>query len=146
MREANLQPDTREGRNMAVLRKVYDAYNAANLEPLGEAMNEDMVMREHATPGLPWGGEWTGPDGMMNFVAKVVEHLNQKSFICEDMIAEGDTVIAWGYCETACAHTGREARIDWIHRVEMRDGRMVSVDNFYDSLNAAEALGRAKLL
>ena len=96
--------------------------------------------------GLPWGGEWTGPDGMMNFVAKVVEHLNQKSFICEDMIAEGDTVIAWGYCETACAHTGREARIDWIHRVEMRDGRMVSVDNFYDSLNAAEALGRAKLL
>ncbi len=133
---------TGEQDNMSTLRSIYDAYNAKDIRPLMDALADDMIMREHASPTLPWGGEWKGADGMQRFVECVVQEMDHQSYTCDDMIGQGDTVVAWGNVDTRCQHSGKPCSSAWVHRVHFRDGKIVEINEFYDTLGFAEQLGR----
>ncbi len=75
--------------NKALSRRVYDEiFNGRNLGLIDELLREDFVEHEEL-PGLPAGRE-----GMRYFTQSTLEGIPDLSVEIEDMIAEGDKVVA----------------------------------------------------
>ena len=133
---------TLQERNMALMRDIYDSYNNKSIDPMVAGSCDDLVMHEHASSTLPWGGQYRGADAMQQLGEVVASHLDHQEYVCEDMIAQGDVVVSWGRCTTVDRETGCEASFEWMHRVVLRDGKMAEGHEFYDSLSLGEDLGR----
>ena len=131
-----------EQQNMAILRRIYDAYNRKDINPLMASLADDVKLVEQASRTLPWGGEWIGAEGMARFLECVVEELDHQEYICEDIIARGNTVVAWGYFDTKCRKSSHTCKKPWMHRIIMKQGKIAEIHEFYDSLGVAEDLNR----
>ena len=55
---------TLEERNKAQMRDIYDSYNNKSIDPMLAGSGDDLVMHEHASSTLPWGGKYRGADAM----------------------------------------------------------------------------------
>lgn len=131
--------------NLATIADIYAAYNKSDIAPLMNALADDFEMHEHAPDSLPWGGVWKGRAGMEEFLDAVTENMTHQEYVCEDMIGRDDIVTSWGNFKTKCNKSGEIVEGDWMHRVVFRDGKIIALHEFADSLSVAEAFGLASL-
>lgn len=135
---------------MAALRAMYDAYNdktmsdakrtAAIFAPVGDKC----LLVEHAPPDrLEWGGKFIGKQGWQEFFGRVGKALEHKNYVCQHMHQSGDWVFSWGYFDSVCRQSGKQTRREWQHRLLIRNGKIVEMHEFYDTLQMAIDLGRA---
>lgn len=131
--------------NTNTLLEIYDAYGRGDPSLLFNTIHEKkFVMTEHSdSPTTPWGGVRHGREGMVEFINTVVEHMTHKAYVCEGILAgkdESQPIACWGYFETECAHTGKPSKHKWMHLIEFENGKITSIDEFYDSLALKEDL------
>lgn len=74
--------------NKATMRRIYDVINEGNLDAAGGVIAEDVV--EHAT----FPGQEPGLAGFKQVIAMLRGAFPDLHFTIEDMIAEGDKVVA----------------------------------------------------
>lgn len=129
--------------NKAMLQAIYDAYGRGDPNALFDALDDSgFVMTEHSdSAATPWGGTWHGRKGMEDFIAKVTEHMTHKSYICDGMTdADDEVIVAWGHFDTCCNKSNNQSQRQWMHRIHFKDGKITSIDEFYDSLGLMEDL------
>lgn len=131
--------------NLAIIGGIYAAYNESDTAPLMAALADDFEMHEHAPASLPWGGVWKGRDGMDKFLDRVTKTMTHQEYVCEDMIGRDDIVTSWGHFKTRCNRSDQIVEGSWMHRIVFRDGKIIALHEFLDSLNVAEAFGLASL-
>tara|TARA_Y100001934_G_scaffold16092_2_gene19273 strand:- start:21168 stop:21596 length:429 start_codon:yes stop_codon:yes gene_type:complete len=134
---------TREEQNKAIMASIYDAYDGKDesIEGNYAATPDTLLMYEYASKTLPVGGLCEGGDAMLQLGAAVTQHLDYQEFVCEGMVAQGDMVASWGRCTTINRQNGKQTSFTLMHRVVIRDGKLVEGHEFYDSLGLAEDLG-----
>jgi ketosteroid isomerase-like protein len=137
--------NTDSGANLAVMGEIYAAYNEANATPLMNALADDFRMIEHAPESIPWGGVWEGRKGIEDFLDAVAAHMTHEEYVCDRMIGQDDIVTSWGRFKSRCNTSGKLVEGDWMHRMVFRDGKIVEIHEFLDSLSGAEAFGLASL-
>ena len=124
--------------NLNVVRSLYDAFESRDLEAVLRYLAPDVEIV--ASEGLPWSGTYHGPGGFADFVGAVEEHM-RLSFETDELIESGESVAQIGAMvgEVHGANTTFWARS--IHLWHLREGKVVSFQNYPDTRTQRIALG-----
>jgi ketosteroid isomerase-like protein len=61
----------------------------------------------------------------------------------KEFIAQGDRVVALGTYAATVRETGRSYETDWVHVFTVKDGKITSFNEFFDSAAASRAFQKA---
>lgn len=90
---------------------------------------------------LPWAGTWQGRAGVQEFFRVLGREMKYEKFAAEELVAEGDRVIALVSASGHAIRSGRPFESHIIREYQFRDGRIIRVRNFYDTAAYERALG-----
>ena len=131
--------------NIALIDEIYAAYNSGDTTLLMNALADDFKMHEHSPEAIPWGGIFEGRAGMEKFIKAVTDNMTHEEYVCDGKIGHDDIVTSWGRFRSRGNKSGNIVEGHWMHRIVFRNGQIVEIHEFLDSLSGAEAFGLASL-
>ena len=124
--------------NVEVVRAAFEAWNAGDMDAVGELLAEDVVLR--LPEGWPEPGPYVGREATMRQYAQ-----NRATFDADRLEAIGDFV---GAGDRVVVRTiwrgvgqGPEAAQEWTVSLTLRKGKIVNIDYFWDHAEALKAVG-----
>ncbi len=120
------------------IQTVYDAFSRGDIAYIVGLVAPDASWRQSKT--LPWGGDFTGPDGAAQFFSRLNAEMETTLFTVHENIAVNDEVISFGVYGGKGRKSGLTAQATFAFRWKVVDGRIVSYDAFIDSAALLTAL------
>ena len=108
--------------NIAVIRKVYEAFEGQDLQALLDLTHPNCVVTQD--PALPWGGEFVGHDGITNFAILLIGTISSTLTIGEIFEADGQ-VVQYGRTAGTVVATGRPFDLPEVHVWTISGGKVV---------------------
>jgi hypothetical protein len=124
--------------NVVVVKRLYEALAATDLETILAILHEDIVFEQ--TDELPWGGTFTGHEGMGQFFGALTGTITSK-VTHTAVFAAGDQVVQVGRTAGTVNSNGAAFNVDEVHIHTVRDGRVVRWEARIDTPAMLEALG-----
>jgi steroid delta-isomerase-like uncharacterized protein len=129
--------------NKAIARRIFEEVGSqGNFAVIDEAVSPNFVYRTSAFP------EFHGPGGFKEFFTEHRKTLPDIHYTVEDMIAEGDKVVArWTATGThkgdmmGIPPTGKQATVTGITTFRFANGKMVEGLTTWDALGMMQQLG-----
>jgi ketosteroid isomerase-like protein len=121
-----------------VVDSIYDAFNRGDISHIVGLVAPGADWQQPKT--LPWGGDYTGPQGAAQFFAKLSAEMQTTSFGAKENIAVGDEVFSFGHYEGRSVKTGKSGRAEWMFRWRVQDGKIVSWNSYIDTAALLAAL------
>ena len=115
--------------NIRLIRRGYESFAAGDLDALREAMVDNVVWHE---PGRsPLGGDYTGPEGVLQFLAKLRD-LSDGTFTMQlvDVLATPERVVALQ--EETARRAGKELDMSSAVEFEIHRGKITEVTVYHD--------------
>ncbi|WP_136162115.1 nuclear transport factor 2 family protein [Sphingomonas flavalba] len=117
-----------------VVRELYAAFERGDMVALEQLIAPDATWTYYGPPDkLPFGGTRHGPKGVAEFFATVDETLENPVAVQRAFIVSGDMVAVPGTEESTVRKTGIRYKADLVHVFKVRDGKIVSFEEFIDS-------------
>ncbi len=123
--------------NVALVRRLYAAFEALDLDAILEIVSPDVVVIQ--APELPWGGEFHGHDGLGRFFGLLREHI-RSNVTHEEIFAAGDRVVQIGRTAGTVVASGRPFDIPEMHLLTIEEGKVVRFEAHIDTPAMLEAL------
>jgi len=82
---------------------------------------------------IPWGGDYVGPAGAMEFFTRLNEGAETTAFTPKEIIECGSDVFTFGNYGCTVRATGKPASMDWMFRWRVENGRITMFDSYVDS-------------
>ncbi len=125
--------------NVDIIKSTYEGKNS---EENGRnlALYADPYLSWTEAKGFPYGGTYIGlEDITRNVFSRLGSEWDQYRFTPENYLSDGDQVVAYGTYRGTNIRTGRyfEARV--AHLWKLRDGKIISFEQFVDSKTVADA-------
>ena len=128
--------------NKAVVRRLFEAFNAGNLSVADEVLSSNFVYRE------PTVGERRGVQGYKDVVTTYRTAFPDARMIIDEQVATGDTVVTrWTATGThngnlfGIAPTGRRITCTGVLITHLQNGKIVEEFEVYDTLGMMRQLG-----
>jgi ketosteroid isomerase-like protein len=103
---------------------------------------EFTAIGDHAL--LPWAGSFRGRDGVLEWRARLGGALKYDSWEPLSWVGEGDTVLELAHASGHARATGRSYESDLARVWTFRNGLVIRVVTFYDTLTYALAIGAVR--
>jgi ketosteroid isomerase-like protein len=116
--------------NVRLVRRLYEAMAAKDVGALMELFSEDVVVEQ--TPELPWGGHFTGHEGLGRFFLTLIGTITSQVTV-STMFAAGDVVVQVGRTAGTVNATGRPFDVDEVHLLTIADGKVVRFEAHIDT-------------
>lgn len=117
-----------------VVHELYEAFERGDMAALERLIAPDATWTYHGPASkLPFGGTRRGPAGVADFFAKVDETLENPVATQFDYIVTGERVAVPGTEESTVRATGIRYKADCVHVFTVRNGKIVSFEEFIDS-------------
>jgi ketosteroid isomerase-like protein len=124
--------------NIQLIRALFEAWNAGDMNALREGYDPDAIMR--AVKGWPEPGPWVGREAIMRQWQQMREAMNADTVeVVGDVIEVGDRVAA-RYIWQGSGH-GPEVKMEFTTIGTVREGKIVYQEFFWEHEEALEALG-----
>ena len=123
----------------ATAEELYAALEADDVPRILGLCAEDVSVRYPAKGRLPYGGSWEGRKGVEGFLDAHDAAEEIVEFEVRRMVAEGDTVIAFGHFVGRARPDGGEWSTDFVHHLTITDGRLRRWEAFFDTAAAVSA-------
>ncbi|WP_194824053.1 ester cyclase [Nocardia sp. XZ_19_231] len=130
--------------NKATAKRLFDAWNARDLDVFDELMSTDAIDHDPQNPFA----EVHGPDGLRRLVQMYLAAFSDQRFLVNEQIAEGDFVTTrWTGTGTndgemmGMPATGKSAVVQGITINRFRDGKIVESWASWDTLGMMQQLG-----
>jgi ketosteroid isomerase-like protein len=124
--------------NVEVVRAVFDAWKAGDMEAVRERYDPDVIVR--TLEGWPEAGPWVGRETVMRRWEQMRETWDEDAVEpIGDFVDAGDRVVvrqAW----RGSGH-GPDLNMEMTNVVTVRNGKIVYQEFFWDHAEALEALG-----
>jgi len=125
--------------NKDIIRATYEASPAEKGERLIAALAPDAAWTEAA--GFPYAGTYVGPEAILagvfhRLAAEWIDYRAEAHTYLED----GDRVAAFGAYSGTYRATGRAMTATFAHLYRLRDGKIVSMEQYVDSATVRRAL------
>lgn len=118
----------------SVVQQLYAAFEHGDMAALERLIAPDATWTYYGPASqLPFGGTRHGPAGVADFFAKVEETLDNPVATQFSYIVTGDTVAVPGTEESTVRATGIRYKADLVHIFKVRNGQIVSFEEFIDS-------------
>jgi nucleoside-diphosphate-sugar epimerase/ketosteroid isomerase-like protein len=102
-----------------------------------EMVDEDAVWREAET--LPWGGEWTGPDGFAR-LTRAIDTLAELTVRGQEIVQAGEVVEMRLDAVFTSRRSGRRLPMKVVEHYRVREGKIYGADAFYKDTQAVNDL------
>jgi ketosteroid isomerase-like protein len=116
-----------------------EAWNRGDTETLRLLLHEDI--RHTPPPGWPEPGPFVGRDAVMTHFDQLRETFHADSVEAADLTPVGERLVirvVW-----RGSGLGPRSEVEFWQVSEMRDGRLIGMDQFWDRREALEAAGRS---
>jgi ketosteroid isomerase-like protein len=124
--------------NIELVRSIYDALDAGDHE--GVLQHVDESIEVIAAEGLPWSGRYYGREGAEDFLRTMGDHV-QVAVETDELIDSGANVAQIGRIVGHSYATGAPFNTREIHVWTLRNGKVVTFQNYFDSREQRKALG-----
>ncbi|UNO41946.1 nuclear transport factor 2 family protein [Streptomyces sp. MST-110588] len=107
---------------------------------MAACLDPDVVLRQ--APGLPYAGDWRGPEGMEQFMAVMGELWHSMEFLEQRQLVSGPEVVVISRVRFVSRATGRALETTIVQLMTVRKGRIREVRPFYwDPAAVAQVCG-----
>jgi uncharacterized protein len=123
----------------AVVRAFYDRLSAE--ETFADALSlldENFVV--HSPRELPWGGEYRGPDGLVDLMTRITNMLEIANEVPMRIFDAGDYVLVKAMGRFTSHASGKSAVTELVELFTVRDGKLIDMDIYYKDPGAVFAL------
>ncbi len=125
--------------NTERVRSLYEAFSRGDVPSVMQAFAPDIHWSE--AEGFPHGGEYHGPDAVMqNVVMPLGAEWDPFTITPQQFIAEGDTVVSLGQYAGTFKATGRAFTAPYAHVWTLRDGKVARFRQFTDTAVVRKAI------
>jgi ketosteroid isomerase-like protein len=126
--------------NLDIIKSTYEGKTSEeNGENLARYVAEDISWTE--AKGFPYGGTYIGLDNITkNVFSRLGSEWIDYKFTPEDYVANGDKVVAYGTYTGTYKLTGRPFAARVAHVWKLRDGKIISFEQFVDSQSVNNAI------
>lgn len=129
--------------NVALLRKFFDAFGSGDTAAGFATLSPDITWTYYGPRDwIPFAGVFRGHKGVEAFFEIVGASVSLKEMVVESLDATEDVVYGRGRERSEVKSTGKEYNVQWSHVYRVRDGLIVSFEEFLDTAAVASAFGR----
>lgn len=125
--------------NVKVIQAIYEAFGRGDVPALLVHLDSSVEWEVPAMPGVAVGGKYKGPDGVARFFQELGEGEDIQTFEPRDWLTSDDGVAIVGRAAGFVRSTGKHFDLTFVHVFKLRDGKVVSFRDFYDSHVVAAA-------
>jgi uncharacterized protein len=128
-----------EQQNVRMVQQAYEAFSRGDIQGVLRTLSEQVEWHTPTVEGVPFGGEYRGPEEVARFFSAMNESEEITRFEPREFIAQGEKVVALGRFAATVRATGREVEGEWVHVFTIRDGKVVKFQEYFDTAMAANA-------
>lgn len=126
--------DRSGAQSRAVVEQLYAAFGKGDMAKIRSLIAPDATWVQHSPAHiLPFAGPRKGPDGVIDFFKQVDLSLKDPTPSVREFIVSGDKVAVPGFEESTVRETGVRYKVHNLHLFTVRDGKIVSFEEFIDS-------------
>jgi uncharacterized protein len=125
--------------SVQTVRDVYEAFARGDVAAVLGAMTDDIEW--HEADGMPYGGVYRGGQAVaQNVFGPITTDVGDFAVTPEQLISEGDTVVAVTRYTGTGKETGKELDIPVVHVWDVRDGKIARFRQFADTAEFREVV------
>ncbi len=129
--------------NVQIIQDCYNKFGAGDIAGLLENCAEDIAWNTPEIENASFGGQRRGHREVADFFSGMSAEEDVLNFEPREFIAQGDRVVALGTYSAKVKDTGRSYDSDWVHVFTVKDGKITSFDEYFDSAAAHRAFQKA---
>ena len=133
------EPSRNPDHNLAVVKRLYEAFGRREMEAVLGALTEDVEWSEPENPFNPAAGKRQGHAGFLEWVRIGNAAEEVMALELRDFLVTGNKVAAVGRTTCRARSTGKVYQTDFVHLIDLRNGRVARFQEFFDTCGAAEA-------
>ena len=128
--------------SLAIVRAMYDALFKGDMAAVMAAMHEDAELEVLAPPSNMFAGRHSGRDELARFFGAVSEHVLREPEdpvpAVHEYIVQGEKIVAIGVDRVTNRARDGSYESWWVHVLELRDGKIARVRQFFDTAAALD--------
>ena len=126
--------------NIELVQSFYDNFLAGDIDAVVALLSPDFEIVYSGPSVIPAAGIWNGHEGFQNWAQAALQgHLPPESLNFEEFIVQGDKVVVPGHVNLRVKTTGKTCETDFMHFFTVRDGKLTSWRDFFDTFALAQA-------
>lgn len=125
--------------NESIIKLMYKNFHDNNIPAVLAIFDKDVIWERAGAPDIPFSGKFSGTQEMLKMFALTNENIEVKSFVPVKFVSAGDTVVVLGHDEANVKPTGKVYKTEWVQAFTFKDGKVIHVQVFLDSLAIAKA-------
>lgn len=130
--------------NVAVIRGIYEAFGAGDIEGVVGRMSPGIVWNEAENFIYADHNPYTGPEAILTGVfGRIGADWDDFACVPEEILDAGDTVIALGHYHGSFKATGTSVKAQAVHVWRVDEGKATQFQQYTDTLQFARATGTA---
>jgi len=120
-------------------RELMRCFQAGNLEGIRRLLDDELVFDNPAPPNAMNTGARRGPAEFMRFLSETAASCEFELHDMSTLVGEDDFFVAIGRERYRVKKTGKLVETSCIHEQRWRNGRLVFLREYYDTLKYKEA-------
>lgn len=127
-----------------LVRQVYEAYGKGDMATVFAALADDVEWDSHgASEIVTWGGHFSGKDGVTAFFQRITAAIALERFEVVDIIGQDDRAAVVTKVSVRFHCNGRPLTVQKVDIVKVRDGKVASFTEYYDTGIVVETMAAA---
>jgi uncharacterized protein len=115
---------------LEVVQQAHDAISRGDLPAYLDLLSEDVELVYQGPTVIPFAGTWRGRDGVTKFFTLLGDAVEIDQFESQELVAEGDTVVALGSDRHRVKATDRTYEQEFVGVHTVRNGRITRLRVF----------------
>jgi ketosteroid isomerase-like protein len=132
-----------EEANKRIVREVYDRFKDGDYSGLLNLCSAEIDWSVPEVENSPYTGPWHGIKSVREYFSLMSEAEEITDFEPREFVAQGEKVIVTGRLTSTVRKTGRHFSTEWVHIFTVRNGKIKSFHEFYDTAAALRAFQKA---
>jgi ketosteroid isomerase-like protein len=124
--------------NVRLIQRVYAAFEAHDFAALPALFDADVVIRQSSE--LPWGGEFRGLPGAVQFFTGLLESIDTAVEVAQ-LIDAGDAIVEVGRTRGVASRTGLRLDVAEAHVYTIADGKVTRMEAFVHHPDMLPSIG-----
>lgn len=132
-----------EEANTRTVREGYEKFGSGDINALMDLCDQEIDWTVPEVENAPFAGYWHGRESVLEFFNLLAVAEDITDFEPREFIAQGDRVVVLGRSTATVRSTGRHYSTEWVHVITVKNGKMTSFHEFFDTAAAMRAFQKA---
>jgi uncharacterized protein len=126
--------------NAELVQSFYADFLGGDIDAVLALLSEDFAIAYSGPSIIPAAGTWRGHEGFRGWAQAALEgHLPPESLTVGEVMVDGDDVVVPGHVTLRVKTTGKMCETDFVHWFTVRDGKLTSWRDYFDTYALAQA-------